>query len=73
MCLGEEDRSLLKDYVLSCSVVADSLLLHGLWPPGSSVHGDSPGKDTGVGSHSLLHLRTLGTPKNAPSMYKEWD
>ena len=22
--------------------------------PGSSVHGDSPGKDTGVGSHSLL-------------------
>ena len=23
-------------------------------PPGSSVHGDSPGKNTGVGSHSLL-------------------
>ena len=23
-------------------------------PPGSSVHGDSPGKTTGVGSHSLL-------------------
>ena len=23
-------------------------------PPGSSVHGDSPGKDTGVGCHSLL-------------------
>ena len=22
--------------------------------PGSSVHGDSPGKNTGVGSHSLL-------------------
>ena len=22
---------------------------------GSSVHGDSPGKNTGVGSHSLLH------------------
>ena len=23
-------------------------------PSGSSVHGDSPGKNTGVGSHSLL-------------------
>ena len=23
-------------------------------PPGSSVHGDSPGKDTGVGCHALL-------------------
>ena len=23
-------------------------------PPGSSVHGDSPGKDTGVGGHALL-------------------
>ena len=23
-------------------------------PPGSSVHGDSPGKNTGVGGHSLL-------------------
>ena len=23
-------------------------------PPGSSVHGNSPGKNTGVGSHSLL-------------------
>ena len=24
-------------------------------PPGSSVHGDSPGKNTGVGCHALLH------------------
>ena len=23
-------------------------------PPGSSVHGDSPGKNTGVGSHACL-------------------
>ena len=23
-------------------------------PPGSSVHGDSPGKTTGVGCHALL-------------------
>ena len=25
-------------------------------PPGSSVHGDSPGKNTGVGCHAFLHL-----------------
>ena len=24
------------------------------YPPGSSVHGDSPGKNTGVGCHALL-------------------
>ena len=24
--------------------------------PGFSVHGDSPGKNTGVGSHALLQL-----------------
>ena len=24
-------------------------------PPGSTVHGDSPGKNTGVGCHALLH------------------
>ena len=26
-------------------------------PPGSSVHGGSPGKSTGVGRHSLLQVR----------------
>ena len=29
--------------VLSCSVVSDSWRPHGLWPSGSSGHGDSPG------------------------------
>ena len=24
-------------------------------PPGFSIHGDSPGKNTGVGCHALLH------------------
>ena len=37
---------------LSLSVVSDSLWPHS--PPGSSVHGDSPGKNTRVGCHSLL-------------------
>ena len=41
--------------VLSRSVVSDSLQPHGLCsPPGSSVHEDSPGKNTGVGCHALL-------------------
>ena len=39
--------------VLSRSVVSDSLQPHGLLPD-SSVHGDSPGKNTGVGCHALL-------------------
>ena len=33
-----------------CSVVSNS----DCSPPGSSVHGDSPGKNTGVGCHFLL-------------------
>ena len=32
-----------------------TLQFQGLYPPGTSVHGiDSPGKNTGVGSHPLL-------------------
>ena len=40
--------------VLSCSVVSDSLWPHGCSLPGSSVHGDSPGKNTGVDCRTLL-------------------
>ena len=36
---------------LSLSVVSDSLRPYGL---SSSVHGDSPGKNPGVGGHALL-------------------
>ena len=36
------------------SVVSDSLRPRGLYLPGSSVHGDSPGENTGVGDHALL-------------------
>ena len=40
--------------VLSHLVVSGCLQPHGLYsPPGSSVHGDSPGKKTGVGCHAL--------------------
>ena len=40
--------------VLSCSVVYDSVTPMDCSPPGSSVHVDSPGKNTGVGCHALL-------------------
>ena len=36
--------------LLSCSVVSDPLQSHGH----SSGHGDSPGKNTGMGCHALL-------------------
>ena len=41
--------------MLSFSVVPSSLPPHGCGPPGSSVHVDSPGKNTGVGCHAFLH------------------
>ena len=40
--------------VLSHSAVADSLHPMDCGLPGSSVHGDSPGKNTGVACHALL-------------------
>ena len=44
--------------VLCCAVTQSCLTLcdpMDCSPPGSSVHGDSPGKNTGVGCHALLH------------------
>ena len=40
----------------TCSDVSHSLQPMGCSPPGSSVHCDSPGKNTGVGCHFLLQL-----------------
>ena len=40
--------------MLSPSVVSNSLQLMDCSPPGSSVHEDSPGKNIGVSSLSLL-------------------
>ena len=42
--------------VLSGPVVSDSFWPHGLYPPGSSVHVDSPGKNTGVDCHAFLQV-----------------
>ena len=41
-------------WVLSHSVVSESLQPHRLPLPGSSVDGDSPGRNTRVGCHALL-------------------
>ena len=40
--------------VLNRSVMSDSLRHRDCSPSGSFVHGDSPGKNTGVGCHTLL-------------------
>ena len=39
---------------VSCPVMSGSCDPMDCSPPGSSVHGDSPGKNTGVGGHFLL-------------------
>ena len=43
-----------------CPILYDSMVFS---PPGSSVRGDSPGKNTGVGCHSLFQgsFLTQGT------------
>ena len=48
--------------VLGCSVVSDCSL------PGSSVHGDSPGKNNGVGCHAFLQwiFPTQGSSSGLP-------
>ena len=46
----------LNKLILSACVLSRLTLCHptDCSPPGSSVHGDSPGKNTGVGCHALL-------------------
>ena len=46
------DTCLLVPVTQSCLTLCHPLDCN---PPGSSVHGDSPGKNTGVGCHALLH------------------
>ena len=38
----------------ACCVLSRSVVSNSCSPPGSSVHGDSPAKNTGVGCHALL-------------------
>ena len=43
--------------VLSLSVMSESLWPHGVDPPSSAVHGDSPGKNAGVDCHACSPLQ----------------
>ena len=58
-------------FAVLCSVAQSSLTLydpmdHSL--PGSSVHGDSPGKNTGVGCHALLLQGIFPTQGSKPGL-----
>jgi len=46
--------------VKSCPTICDPMDCS---PPSSSVHGDSPSKNTEVGCHFLLHLSSIGNIK----------
>ena len=56
-CCNKQKNPIGFALLLLCLVVE---LCHTLWdpmncsPPDTSVHGDSPGKNTGVGCHALL-------------------
>ena len=57
-------------YVLSHSVVSNSLRPHGLQPSRLLCPWDSPGKDTDVGCHTLLQriFPTQGSNPGSPSL-----
>ena len=54
----------------SCPTVCDPMDYS---PPGSSVHGDSPGKTTEVGCHALLqgNLPNPGIKPRSPALQKD--
>ena len=56
--------------VVSRSVMFDSLQPQDCSPPGSSVHGDSPGKNTGVGCYALPQgiFPTQGIEPRSPTL-----
>ena len=61
--------------LLSCSVVSDSLWPYGLKPARLLCPWDSPGKNTGVGSHALLQrifLTRYRTPISHISCIDRW-
>ena len=58
--------------MLSHSVVSDSLWPIDSSPAGSSVNGDSPGKNTGVGCHALLQGIFPTQGSNPGLLYYRW-
>ena len=60
MCLGTQSRPTLCD-PMGCSL------------PGSSVHGDFPGKNTGVGRHALQgNLPNPGIEPRSPTLQVDY-
>ena len=59
LCLVAESRQTLCD-PMNCSLA------------GSSVHGDSPGKNTGVGCHALLHGIFTTQGSNPGLLHYRW-
>ena len=62
-CLPSASGSVNFQQAVLCLVTQSCLTLCDLMdcsPPGSSVHGDSPGKNTGVGCHALLSQQAIG-------------
>ena len=55
-----------------CLVLSDSLQTHGLSLPGSSVHEDSPGKNTGGGCHALLQGNFPNQGSNLGISHCKW-
>ena len=49
------------NYVLSLSDMSDILQPMDCSPPGSSDHGDPPGKNIGMGCHTLFHTLAQGS------------
>ena len=67
--VGDQTQASLKVKVLvtqSCLTLCDPLDYS---PPGSCVHGILPGKNTGVGSHSLLQRILLTQGSNLGLLY----
>ena len=58
--------------VLSRSIMSDSLRLHGLQPTRPLCPWDSPGKNTGEGSHSLLQGILLNQESNPGLLCCRW-
>ena len=55
------------------SVMSGSLRARGLYNlPGSSAHGDSPGKNTGVGCHALLQGIFPTQGSNPGLLHRRW-
>ena len=65
----------VNDYQVMCLITQSCLTLcnpRDCSPPGSSVHGDSPGKNTGAGCHALLQ-RIFPTQGSNPGLpHSRW-